>query len=190
VKIYTRTGDAGETGLFGGLRVPKDAPRIDATGDVDELNAVLGLCVARLQDDGATALAERLRIVQADLFTLGANLATPAPEDGGRPNDYIPALPAARIAEMEGWIDESEAEVPPLRNFILPGGSEAAARLHLARTVCRRAERRVITLARTATIAPEILIYLNRLSDLLFTLARTANHRAGTVDVPWAPNAR
>lgn len=190
MKIYTRTGDRGETGLFGGRRVPKDDIRVDAYGVVDELNAVLGLCISRLEEDRETDISERLRTVQADLFTLGSHLATPAPEDGGRHNDHVPPLPAERIAEMEGWIDEVEAETPPLRNFILPGGTEAAARLHLARTVCRRAERRLVTLMRSATIEPEVGIYLNRLSDLLFTLARCANHRAGTVDVPWAPNPR
>ena len=190
MKIYTRTGDQGETGLFGGLRVPKDDVRVDAYGEVDELNAVIGLCIARLEACDESEMAGRIRILQADLFAIGAHLATPAPEDGGRLNEHIPPLPAARIAEMEAWMDESDAETPPLRNFILPGGTEAAAYLHLARTVCRRAERRVITLTHQATVEEGIVIYLNRLSDLLFTLARTANHRAGFNDVPWTPNPR
>jgi cob(I)alamin adenosyltransferase len=190
MKIYTRTGDRGETGLFGGRRVPKDDLRVDAYGEVDELNAVLGLCIAELDRIGEDELAGRLRGVQSDLFSLGANLSTPAPEDGGRSNEHIPPLPTSRIAEMEGWIDEADVELEALRNFILPGGSEAAARLHLARTVCRRAERRVTTLRRAATIDESVVIYLNRLSDLLFTLARTANQRAGTEDVPWVPNPR
>jgi cob(I)alamin adenosyltransferase len=157
---------------------------------VDELNALLGTCVARVEADGDAEMAERLRAVQGDLFALGAHLATPAPEDGGRANDHIPPLPGERVAEMERWIDEADELNPPLRHFILPGGTEAASRLHLARTVCRRAERRVITLARGAKVEPEVVIYLNRLSDLLFTLARSANRRAGTQDVPWVPNPR
>lgn len=185
MKIYTRTGDQGDTGLFGGGRVPKDHARVDAYGEVDELNAVLGLTVAGLQTEGQDELARRVQSIQADLFTLGANLATPAPEDGGRRNDYIPELPTARVAEMEAWIDDAETELEPLRAFILPGGTQAAALLHLARTVCRRAERRVIHLAREARIEPEVVVYLNRLSDLLFTLARLSNRRAGVPDVPW-----
>jgi cob(I)alamin adenosyltransferase len=190
MKIYTRTGDRGETGLFGGKRVAKDDIRVEAYGEVDELNALLGLCVARIEEDGDAEMAGRLRAVQADLFALGANLATPAPEDGGRPNDHLPPLPGERVAEMERWIDEADELNPPLRNFILPGGTEAAALLHLARTVCRRAERRVITFMRDAKVEPEVVIYLNRLSDLLFTLARSANRRAGREDVPWVPNPR
>lgn len=187
MKIYTRTGDRGETGLFGGQRVRKDHTRVEAYGEVDELNAVVGWAVARLQADGDAELAERLRLVQADLLALGANLATPAPEDGGRPSAHIPPLPSARIAEMEEWIDAAETELEPLRSFILPGGTEAAARLHVARTVCRRAERRVIALAAEAHLDPGTVRYLNRLSDLLFVLARLANHRAGTEDVQWVP---
>lgn len=190
MKIYTRTGDRGETGLFGGQRVRKDHARVEAYGEVDELNSTLGLAVAQLQADGETELAGRLRLIQADLFTLGANLATPAPEDGGRPNDHIPPLPTERIAEMEGWMDAAEEELPPLRTFILPGGAEAASRLHLARTVCRRAERRAITLAHEAHIADDAVIYLNRLSDLLFTLARLANVRRGVEDVAWMPGKK
>jgi cob(I)alamin adenosyltransferase len=189
MKIYTRTGDRGDTGLFGGQRVRKDDDRVEAYGEVDELNAVLGGAVSALQAEDQRELGERIRLLQADLFTLGANLATPSPEDGGRPNDHIPPLPEARIEEMEHWIDEAETELEPLRNFILPGGGEAAARLHLARTVCRRAERRVITLSDSAHIPAAAVIYLNRLSDLLFTWARLANHRAGESDVPWTPNA-
>lgn len=187
MKIYTRTGDRGETGLFGGQRVRKDHHRVEAYGEVDELNAVLGGVVTALQQVEEETLAAHVLLLQADLFTLGANLATPAPEDGGRKNDHIPPLPTARVEQMERWIDEAERELEPLRNFILPGGSEAAARLHLARTVCRRAERRVITLSHNAHIHDDAVIYLNRLSDLLFTWARLANHRAGGGDVPWVP---
>ncbi|HEX9938048.1 MAG TPA: cob(I)yrinic acid a,c-diamide adenosyltransferase [Longimicrobium sp.] len=190
MKIYTRTGDRGDTGLFGGGRVPKDHVRVDAYGEVDELNSTLGVVIVHLQEAGEAALADGLRQVQADLFTIGANLATPAPEDGGRENAYIAPLDPARAAALEGWIDAADAELEPLKSFILPGGSPAAAALHLARTVCRRAERRVVTLAREVTVDPALVIYLNRLSDLLFTLARLANKRAGLEDVPWVPNPR
>jgi cob(I)alamin adenosyltransferase len=186
MKIYTRTGDRGDTGLFGGGRVPKDDARVEAYGAVDELNAVLGVAIARLREDDEQQTADRLETVQADLFSLGAHLATPAAEDGGRATAHVPDLPEGRVGEMEGWIDEAEAELEPLKVFILPGGGESAARLHHARTVCRRAERRVITLARDARLDDLVVVYLNRLSDLLFTLARLANRRAGTDDVPWA----
>ena len=185
MKIYTRTGDDGETGLFAGGRVPKDDARVEAYGAVDELNSVLGLAVAALPAVGAGEVPSKLRLVQDDLFALGAALATPAPEDGGRANDHLPPLPAARVAEMEAWMDEADRELEPLREFILPGGTEAAARLHLARTVCRRAERRVVSLSRMAHLDPVIVRYLNRLSDLLFTLARLANSRGGVGDVKW-----
>jgi cob(I)alamin adenosyltransferase len=187
MRIYTRTGDRGETGLFGGQRVGKDHARVEAYGDVDELNSVLGLAVAALEREGGAALAAELRGVQSDLFTVGANLATPAPEDGGRPSAHIPPLPAGRVEALERWIDRAEEELEPLKVFVLPGGSAAAAHLHLARTVCRRAERRVVALAREAHVGAEWITYLNRLSDLLFTLARLANHRAGVEDVPWVP---
>jgi len=190
MKIYTRTGDAGETGLFGGRRVPKDDARVDAYGEVDELNSTLGLAILHLEGAGQGEMAEGMRQVQSDLFTIGANLATPAPEDGGRESAHIPRLDPARIDALEAWIDAGDAELEPLKTFVLPGGSPGAAVLHLARTVCRRAERRVVTLARGAHVAPEHVRYLNRLSDLLFTLARVANHRAGVPDVPWAPNPR
>lgn len=190
MKIYTRTGDQGETGLFGGQRVRKDNVRVEAYGDVDELNSVLGLAGVHLEHAGDGEMAGRLRQIQADLFTIGANLATPSPEDGGRPNDHIPALPEGRAGQMEQWIDAADAQMEPLKHFLLPGGSEPAGLLHLARTVCRRAERRVVTLAHEAHIGEDIVVYLNRLSDLLFTWARLANHRSGTPDVPWVPNPR
>jgi cob(I)alamin adenosyltransferase len=190
MKIYTKTGDRGETGLFGGGRVPKDDLRVQAYGDVDELNSTLGVAVVHAQAAGMDDVAAGLLRVQADLFTVGANLATPRPEDGGRANANVPELREGSIEELERWIDACETELEPLRSFVLPGGSPAAAALHLCRTVCRRSERQVVSLARTATVGPEILRYLNRLSDLLFTLARLANHRAGVPDVPWVPNPR
>lgn len=190
MKIYTRTGDRGETGLFGGQRVRKDSTRVDAYGEVDELNSVLGVACVHLEAEGLADVVEGVRLIQTDLFTVGANLATPSPEDGGRESDYIPALREGSIEGMERWIDWAEEELEPLRSFILPGGTPGAASLHLARTVCRRAERRAVTLSHEAHVGPEIVRYLNRLSDLLFTLARLANRRAGVPDVPWVPNPR
>lgn len=177
-RIYTRTGDAGQTGLFGGGRVPKSHRRVAAYGEVDELNAVLGWALLRLDDENA----ERLRLIQADLFAIGAHLATPP---GARAEAHLPPLPADRVSAFERWIDAAEAELEPLRSFILPGGGEAGAALHLARTVCRRAERAVVALAEAEDVDAGILAYLNRLSDLLFVMARLANHRAGRTETPW-----
>jgi cob(I)alamin adenosyltransferase len=182
-RIYTRTGDEGETGLFGGGRVPKSHPRVRAYGEVDELNAVLGWAIARLPES-EPQVRGRLTTVQGDLFTLGAHLATP---DGAPARQHIPQLPVDRPAAFEQWIDEAEEELEPLRSFILPGGSEAGAALHLARTVCRRAERHVVELAAETAIDGAILIYLNRLSDLLFDLARLVNRRAEVPETPWHP---
>ncbi|HUE95668.1 MAG TPA: cob(I)yrinic acid a,c-diamide adenosyltransferase [Longimicrobiaceae bacterium] len=183
MKIYTRTGDSGETALFGGGRVRKDHLRVEAYGEVDELNAVLGFVAAAAGAAGAGALLERIHTVQEDLFAIGAHLATP--DTAEKAASHLPPLPVARIAQMEGWIDEADARLTPLRNFILPGGTETAARLHLARATCRRAERRVAALLPAAPIDGGILMYLNRLSDLLFTWARTANRDASVEDVPW-----
>jgi cob(I)alamin adenosyltransferase len=181
VKIYTRTGDAGETGLLGGGRVPKDDPRVVACGQVDELNAVIGFALALEPQDFSRDVLER---VQRDLFTVGAELAAPDPAKLAR------ALPGNPIGEpeiqtLERAIDAREADLAPLTNFILPGGTPKAAALHLARTVCRRAERGVVSLAHRGALSPAIVKYLNRLSDLLFVLARTANARAGRPDVKW-----
>ncbi|MBX7165596.1 MAG: cob(I)yrinic acid a,c-diamide adenosyltransferase [Pirellulales bacterium] len=179
MKIYTRTGDQGETGLFGGPRVSKDAPRIEAYGTVDELNAVLGLV---LTAPLPPAIGEILRRVQHELFELGAQLATPDPA-----KHNLSLIGPDKVAAIEAEIDRYEATLPPLKNFILPGGSPAAAWLHLARTVSRRAERRVVTLARSPGehVSIDAGIYLNRLSDLLFVLARAVNAQAGVADVPW-----
>lgn len=193
-RIYTRTGDQGETGLFGGGRVAKDDIRVEAYGAVDELNAVLGVALAELDaaasdaavsDDAESnaSVAQRLLLVQSDLFTLGAHLATPRSDSAAA--SHLPPLPTERAAEMERWIDEADEELPPLRVFILPGGGRAAAALHHARTVCRRAERRVVTLAATQPVDPAVIVYLNRLSDLLFAFARLATLRAGETDRPW-----
>jgi len=181
MKIYTRTGDSGDTALFGGGRVSKDHARVAAYGTVDELNSILGLALAKgLSEDTAT----RLRPVQDDLFAIGAVLSTAPPEEN-RPSPKTPDLPTDRIGEMEQWIDEATAELPPLREFVVPGGTESSATLHVARCVCRRAERATVTLAHDEPLDGVIVQYLNRLSDLLFVLARLENHRAGVGDVPW-----
>ena len=186
MRIYTRTGDQGETGLFGGQRVLKNHPRVAAYGEVDELNAVLGLCLACGSDPELNALLER---IQGELLALGADLATPLDEGETVGSRRVPRVSEGMVAALEGLIDRWEEGVPPLRQFILPGGTAAGAHLHLARTVCRRAERAVITAAGKETLNPETIVYLNRLSDLLFTLARAANHRAGERETPWIPNA-
>jgi len=177
VKIYTKTGDDGTTGLFGGPRVPKDSPRIEAYGAIDELNALLGL--ARTEPLGPQ-LDSLLARVQNELFDLGAELATPDPVSKG-----TATLGLSHAATLEAAIDLYEEQLEPLRQFILPGGCPAAAYLHLARTVCRRAERRMVTMAATDPVRNELIVYVNRLSDLLFVLARAANHLAGEADKPW-----
>jgi cob(I)alamin adenosyltransferase len=185
MKIYTRTGDAGETGLFGGGRVRKDHPRVAAYGAVDELNSVLGWALTEL---AAGPTAERLGRIQHDLFSLGAELATPPARERRRRPD-TPPIPEARIADMERWMDEMDAGLPPLDRFVLPGGTRAAAALHVARTVCRRAEREVVALAEQDEVAENVIRYLNRLSDLLFVCARHENALAGGADVVWEPDA-
>jgi cob(I)alamin adenosyltransferase len=179
--IYTRTGDAGETGLFGGGRVPKDHVRVQAYGDVDELNSALG--VARAAQP-VHFMDELLEAIQRDLFALGGHLATPDP-DRVRTALEKAELGADRIAAFERVMDEADRELPPLRAFVLPAGTPKAAALHLARTVCRRAERSVVRLSHEADVPELFLVYLNRLSDMLFTLARVANHRDGAGDVTW-----
>jgi len=181
MRIYTRTGDSGETGLFGGGRVAKDNARVAAYGDVDELNSALG--VARAAEPGAMFDPE-LEAIQRDLFSIGGHLATPDPEKVRAALEKA-SLSSSRIQEFETAMDAADAELPPLRAFVLPAGTPKAAALHLARTVCRRAERSVVSLARQQPVPELFLIYLNRLSDYLFTLARLANLRAGRGDVPW-----
>jgi cob(I)alamin adenosyltransferase len=181
MKIYTRSGDQGDTGLFGGGRVPKDDPRVSAYGDVDELNSAIG--VARVAPP-AGEFDVLLEAVQRDLFAIGGQLATPDPERVARALEKA-ALSAERVGELERAIDAADEELAPLKSFVLPAGTPKAAALHLARTVCRRAERSVVRLARGAEVHPLFIVYLNRLSDLLFTLARLANHRAGIPDTTW-----
>lgn len=181
MRIYTRTGDAGETGLFSGQRVPKDDPRVEAYGTVDELNSFIGLVRAEaLPQD----VDELLKQVQHDLFTLGADLATPPDSRKAR---QAPRVGLAHVEALEAAIDQHDAELPPLRSFILPAGPRPVALLHAARTVARRAERRVVSVARQGALASEAVTYLNRLSDLLFVLARVVALRAGAQDVPWLP---
>lgn len=176
MKIYTKTGDAGETGLFGGGRVPKDDPRVQAYGDVDETNAAIGFAAAL---EPIVFESEALQAIQRDLFAIGAELATP---DAAK---LRAKLEANRVSALEQLIDKYESALAPLKNFILPGGTPKAAAFHLARTTCRRAERSVVTLARDEQINAVIIHYLNRLSDLLFMLARGANKLAGRPDVTW-----
>ena len=181
VKIYTRTGDAGDTGLFGGGRVPKDDPRVEAYGDVDELNAALGMARAV---ELMPRIDEVLVPVQRDLFAIGALLATP---DRDRMAQHLQKarIDEHRIAQLEQSIDDAESELEPLRAFVLPGGTPKAAALHVARTVCRRAERRIVRLQHDVELPQLVVIYMNRLSDLLFSLARLANKRAGAGEVTW-----
>jgi cob(I)alamin adenosyltransferase len=176
MKIYTKTGDAGQTGLFGGQRVSKDSLRVHAYGTADECNAAVGVARAAGLDP---ELDEVLAQVQNQLFVVGADLATPGE------NANIPRVGDEEVAFLEGWIDRLEETLEPLRQFILPGGTSAAAQLHLARTTCRRAERWAVSLAQEEELNPRVLTYLNRLSDFLFVAARAANARAGTPDVPW-----
>ena len=180
MKIYTRTGDEGETGLFGGGRVSKTHPRVEAYGDVDELNSAIGLARAL---EPMPRVDEILVPLQRDLFSLGALLATPD-RDKMKKQLEKARIDDGRITELERAIDDGDCELEPLKSFILPGGTPKAAALHVARTVCRRAERRVIALT-DEEIPPIVVVYLNRLSDLLFTLARVANRRAGAGEVTW-----
>jgi cob(I)alamin adenosyltransferase len=177
MKIYTRTGDDGQTGLLGGRRVPKDDVRIEAYGTVDELSVALGSARAAGLPPALTSL---ILEIQRDLFSVGAQLASPA-ASGRSANDIRPD----QVQQLEAVIDQFEAGLEPLRNFILPGGTTAACFLHQARVVCRRAERRVVTLARTEAVSPLLLPYLNRLGDLLFVLARVSNNAASLAEIPW-----
>lgn len=176
MKIYTRTGDQGVTSLFGGARVHKNDPRIDAYGTVDELSSHLG--VARASSPIPSSIDDEIHRVQVDLFEIGAHLASPG-------TSRFPGVEAARIAQLESAIDMMESQLTPLTTFILPGGTLAASQLHVARTVCRRAERLVVALQDDSPATASTIGYLNRLSDYLFVAARFANRQAGVEDVPW-----
>jgi cob(I)alamin adenosyltransferase len=182
MKIYTKQGDKGQSVLFDGKRVPKDHPRLETYGTVDELNSHLGLAAAECRD---APLRQLLTTLQGQLLELGSDLATPL----GSPNEpRVRRINPNHITFLEERIDEATAELPPLKRFILPGGGVTAARLHVARTVCRRAERLLVALMHDSASEPltdSPLIYLNRLSDLLFTLARLANKREGLPDIEW-----
>lgn len=192
MKIYTKTGDKGQTSLFGGQRVSKADNRITAYGTIDELNAVLGVVCAQLTDtqpDHTTkTLMTELQTIQRDLFAVGSHLATPY--EAGLVPSHLPTLPTERIAALEQSIDHLETSLAPLRNFILPGGSLAGSQLHVARTVCRRAERACVTLQTTTPpagfVAPEIIMYLNRLSDWLFVAARWINKQTDCEEITWS----
>ena len=184
MKIYTRTGDKGDTGLFGGARVLKDDPRVEAYGTIDETNAVIGLALSHSQ---VPFVRRVLSEVQGDLFTLGAELASVS---GHEERLGIQLLTDADVLRLEQAIDEAEEPLPPLKNFILPGGPPDVSALHLARTVARRAERRVLSLSQRETVRSTLLVYLNRLADLLFVLARHTGHENGAAEVPWAPRGQ
>jgi len=180
LKIYTKTGDKGETGLFGGKRVQKSSIRISAYGTVDELNAALGLSLCYVQNEKVKSVLERL---QHQLFVVGADLATPLETESK--NITIPRVSSEEITDSETAIDSFEKELEPLQYFILPGGSKAAAQLHVARTICRRAEREVVLLSQQEEINQNIVILLNRISDLLFVLSRIENKTSGIPDQKW-----
>lgn len=182
MKIYTKTGDRGQTDLYGGQRVAKDTLRVTTLGTVDECNAALGLALALGVDPDAAAILTRL---QGELFELGADLATPMARGDG-----VPRIQPAETARLEAEIDRMEAELTPLRKFILPGGGAGGAALHLARTVCRRAERHLVTLQAQEEVNPEAARYVNRLSDHLFVLARAVNARAGAKEAEWTRPAK
>lgn len=177
MKIYTKTGDDGTTSLFGGGRVSKASARIECYGTVDELNSVIGVA---LSQGTSTEGADFLSVVQNTLFVLGADLATPRDAKA-----KVARIEESHVFEIEGWIDRLDARLDPLKTFILPGGSPAAASLHVARTVCRRAERLCVTASAETDLGPMAVQYLNRLSDFLFTLARWENRDAGVADTPW-----
>ncbi|MHB2026606.1 MAG: cob(I)yrinic acid a,c-diamide adenosyltransferase [Elusimicrobiota bacterium] len=185
MKIYTRTGDKGETGLWGGARVPKSHPRVSAYGDVDELNCVLGAALPHLEErENFRDLCGELRKIQQELFVIGSILASP-PDIKTGSSSRVPCLDPKAGARLESSIDSMTAELEPLSNFILPGGDFAGSWLHLSRAVCRRAERSAVALAALEPLGQDIILYLNRLSDYLFTAARWANHKSGKIETVW-----
>ena len=179
MKIYTKTGDEGETGLFGGARLSKASLRVEAYGEVDELNSSVGWARVAVDDSALDAL---LNQIQNDLFEVGAELGSTTER---KQKSAMPLIDEAQVEALERAIDEYEQGPPPLTSFVLPGGSESAARFHVARCVCRRAERSLVALGAKDAVRGELFRYLNRLSDLLFVLARHANHDAGVADIPW-----
>jgi len=184
-RIYTRTGDDGTTGLVGGERVAKNSLRVAAYGEVDELNSILGLARTRAQAVGRAELEQKLETIQNELFDLGAELAC-AP---GMDLSKMPTINAEQGARLESWIDQCTDGIPELRSFVLPGGTDLNGFLHLARAVCRRAERTVITLHQEEPVSEPVRVYINRLSDLLFAMARFESHAAGVPEYLWKPGA-
>ena len=185
-KIYTKTGDDGTTGLVDGSRIAKNDPRMAAIGDVDELNSAIGVAMCVIDDD---ALVAKLRVIQNDLFDLGADLATPAEEgDEFEPSEMVLRITPFQVERLESDIDEANAQLDPLTSFILPGGKDDAAAIHLARAICRRAERTAVTASQSESINPQALAYMNRLSDYLFVLGRLLND-GGKSDILWVPGA-
>ncbi len=186
MKLYTRTGDDGTTGLFSGARVSKDHPRIEAYGTVDELNSWIGLAATAC--DPSKPFEVRLTAIfaeiQSRLFDIGADLATP---EGSSNESKITRIDDGQVAETEQWIDETESGNTPMRHFVMPGGTELACRLHVARTVCRRAERLMVALSHSEPVTPAAIRYVNRISDLLFAAARRVNRESGVADIPWTP---
>ncbi len=185
MKIYTKTGDGGDTGLFGGGRVPKDNPRVAAYGEVDELNAFVGWASTGIRQP---ELGELLRQIQADLHVAGSDLAT-SPQASASARSKTVRVTPEDVTRLEQWIDRFDAECEPLTTFILPGGSRGGAALHLCRTISRRAERAVVHLASLEEVSPLVQVYFNRLSDLFFVLARWVNRREGVPELPWRPRA-
>jgi len=183
MNIYTKTGDDGTTGLYGGRRIAKDSLRVQAMGSVDELNSQIGLAMVSCDDE---QLGSILKELQQDLFTFGANLATPADQQN-EAQKQMPRIGEAQGSKLEQYIDQLWAPLEPMKHFVLPGGGLLAARLHVARAVCRRAERDCLALSRTEQINAALLVFLNRLSDLLFAAARRANQIEGIADIPWVP---
>jgi len=185
-KLYTRTGDSGQTALFGGKRVAKDHPRVAAYGAIDELNSVLGAAASFLRQ---RKLVSEIETIQNELFNIGAELSSDRPVRRGKQQAGVFQLDPARVRWLEALIDEYDAKVPPLRTFILPSGATSGAMLHVARAVCRRAERELVTLSRTEKVNPDVLAYMNRLCDLLFALARYANKAARRRETSWRKDA-
>ncbi len=186
VKLYTRSGDDGTTGLFSGARVSKNHPRIEAYGTVDEFNACLGLCIAACSKSALEIVIRNiLTQIQSRLFDIGADLATP---QGSKNAAKIVRIGDIHVDEVERWIDQIDGQNTPLQTFVMPGGSELAARLHLARTVCRRAERLMVALSASEPVGDAMLRYMNRASDLLFAMARLVNKESGCGDIPWIPH--
>lgn len=186
MKLYTKSGDDGTTGLFSGVRVVKDHQRIESYGTIDEFNASLGMCCSACEKHNSLhrRLLEIFSILQSRMFDIGADLATP---EGTNNEAKIKRIASEDVSEIEGWIDEIDAQNTPLKAFVMPGGTELASRIHLARTICRRAEREMIKLSHGEAVGNFLVVYVNRVSDLMFAMARLVNKNAGVQDVPWLP---